>query len=216
MPKRRSNDSLKRTSRNFTPRNLILIVVEGKETEVQYLNSFKGELKLPTTKLKIVPSSYGTDPLNVVRYAEDLYKGHIGGEKKANNLKYDEVFCLIDRDQHDLNNYNSAMQKARACGFKLIRSIPCFEVWFLLHFCFSTKPFEKCSDVIEKLKQHMPSYSKSKEAYSFLARHQEYAVQQAQNLVQYHLQNDPDNKFPNPLTDMHLLVTHLIKQKNFQ
>jgi len=115
-----------------------------------------------------------------------------------------------------LNNYNSAIQKATACGFKLLRSIPCFEIWFLLHFCFSTKPFEKCSDVIEKLKQHIPSYSKSIEAYSLLAPHQDYAVEQAERLVQYHLRNNSANSFSNPLTEVHLLVTHLIKQKNFQ
>ncbi len=134
MSKRRSNNSLKRKSRNFNPRKLILVVVEGEQTEVNYINSLVRELELPTTKVSVVPSSYGTDPRSVVEYAEDLYKGRIQKNKKANNTKYDEVFCLIDRDWHDLNNYNSAIQKAQACGFKIIRSNPCFEVWLLLHY----------------------------------------------------------------------------------
>lgn len=216
MSKRRSNDSLKRKSRNLTPRNLILVVVEGEQTEVNYFKSLVRELKLPTTKVSVVPSSYGTDPLSVVQYAEDVYKGRIQEEKKVNKTRYDEVFCLIDRDQHDLNNYNSAIKKAQACGFKLIRSIPCFEVWFLLHYCNSTKPFEQCDDVIKELKKHMHSYSKSMDAYSSLAPYQNDAVQRATSLARYQQQTNADDSFPNPLTEVYLLVTHLIDQKNFQ
>src|SRR5713226_8518129 len=44
-------------------------------------------------------------------------------------------------------------------------SIPCFEVWVLLHFERTDAPFNGCSDVIRRIcDQHMPGYEKADNA----------------------------------------------------
>src|SRR3546814_12188831 len=45
--------------------------------------------------------------------------------------------------------------------FELAISNPCFEVWVLLHFERSARPFANCQEVIRSLKQHRPEYTKS-------------------------------------------------------
>ena len=39
-------------------------------------------------------------------------------------------------------------------------SDPCFEFWLLLHFEFTTAPFDGYSEVRDRLKSHWPEYKK--------------------------------------------------------
>jgi hypothetical protein len=71
MRKGKSTNNLKRSSENKNPRGYFLIVVEGEQTEYNYFESLKRELKLSTTDVKIVPA-YGGDPLEIVTTAYDL------------------------------------------------------------------------------------------------------------------------------------------------
>src|SRR3546814_2092815 len=78
----------------------------------------------------------------------------------------DEVLCVFDREA-------AAASKdfLRACAlaktakprkgqqFELAISNPCFEVWVLLHFERSARPFANCQEVIRSLKQHRPERS---------------------------------------------------------
>jgi hypothetical protein len=87
MRKGKSTNHLKRSSENKNPRGDFLIVVEGEQTEYNYFESLKRELKLSTIKIKIV-SANGGDPLEIVTTAYDLcqqqqQKYYI----KKNNLK---------------------------------------------------------------------------------------------------------------------------------
>src|SRR3546814_12343365 len=80
----------------------------------------------------------------------------------------DEVWCVFDRDA-------AAASKdfLRACAlaktakprngqqFELAISNPCFEVWVLLHFDRSARPFATCQEVIRSFNLHQPEYTKS-------------------------------------------------------
>ena len=58
------------------------------------------------------------------------------------SAKYDQVICIIDRDTHDLSNFNDALQLEQAdAKVTAYVSYPCFEFWLLLHFGFNRKPF---------------------------------------------------------------------------
>jgi hypothetical protein len=47
-------------------------------------------------------------------------------------LAYDEVWCVLDVDEHP--KLHEARQLANARGIELAISNPCFELWLLLHF----------------------------------------------------------------------------------
>jgi hypothetical protein len=63
-----------------------------------------------------------TDPLGIVSEAVRRRGG------------FDNVYCAIDRDNHNKKNFDEAVDLARAKGVNLIVSYPCYEFWLLLHF----------------------------------------------------------------------------------
>jgi hypothetical protein len=113
----------------------MLIVCEGEKTEVNYFTAIRREKRLPNADIEIVPSDYGTQPLQIVEYA--IY--HFGRSKA-----FDRVYAVFDRDDHA--TYHNALSKAEATdkklkndegtavGFHAVPSVPNFELWILLHF----------------------------------------------------------------------------------
>jgi hypothetical protein len=129
MPRRSDFRELKKT---------MLIVVEG-ETELIYFNQLKAEHRL--SNLSIEPKvSPRKDPLSIVERAEreNLHK------------EFDYTWCVFDLDTVNSNRerHESAQKKAKDNDYFLAESFPCFEIWFLFHFFFTTKQFEKCSQVV--------------------------------------------------------------------
>jgi hypothetical protein len=213
MSRGKSTNNLKRSSGNKNPRGDFLIVVEGEQTEYNYFESLKRELKLSTIKIKIV-SANGGDPLEIVTTAYDLCQ--------QQQQKYDQVFCIFD-DDNKPEKYKKALSTAKKYNFESITSIPCFEFWFLLHYCYTTSPFSSYKELSPKLEAEMKkegilkqgeAYDKSdKLLYEKLKSHQEKAINHAIKLEQKHPNEDGCTK---PSTKVHILIDKLQKQKNFE
>ena len=85
---------------------------------------------------------------------------------KAKFLKntFDIVYCIIDLDRILVNpkekqKYYELKSKNKDLYF--IENNPCFEIWFLLHFEFSTREYASCENLIKILKKYIPEYHKS-------------------------------------------------------
>ena len=81
----------------------------------------------------------GVSPDRVVAHSLALYE-----EDALTGDSFDQVYCVFDRDRH--TTFDAAVQRTKdlsAAGKPLlaITSTPCFEVWLLLHFCYSDQPF---------------------------------------------------------------------------
>jgi RloB-like protein len=85
----------------------------------------------------------GTAPLQVVRYAKELFENgdlHKGIRPKS----FDQVYVVFDRDGH--HTYFNALKVAESLDgklrnddrqpvrFRAVASIPNFELWLLLHY----------------------------------------------------------------------------------
>ena len=148
----------KRGKRPPYPR--ILIVCEGKKTEPQYFEEIRIQNRVPSADVKIVHSEFGTQPRQVVDYAEMLFK-----KSKA----YEHVYAVFDRDQHA--TYHDALTRAAALNgalrnderkpvsFTAIPSVPCFELWLLLHYANIQAYFER-DEIYRRLREHLPQYQK--------------------------------------------------------
>ncbi len=151
----------------------VLIVCEGQKTEPNYFMGLRRALGLNPANVVIDDRKNGLDPKKLVEYALELYK---------KDSDFNDVFCVFDKDKH--TTYAAALDKIKATrmkpGTKLhpITSIPCFEVWILLHFDYSTAPFEaaghdsNCALVIRELRKagRIPEYEKgSLNVYALLA-----------------------------------------------
>jgi RloB-like protein len=153
----------------------------------------------------------GQDPLSIVRFAI---------EELDRDQEYDRAYCVFDRDGHA--NFDAAVRLARDSKYcvanKLftITSVPCFELWILLHYCYSTAAYSAaggssaCERAIRDVKQHCPDYAKgNKTIFNDLAGNVNQAIRNAQRLEKH----NADTQTSNPATRMHQLVDYLVHLK---
>jgi hypothetical protein len=169
QPKHRQQArDLRRRAAQRAPFDRVLVVSEGEKTEPQYIQEIRRDFRLNTTNVRVLPSALGTEPIQVVDYAEYLFRN--GDHAKGiEPFSFDRVFAVFDRDEHA--SYRQALAKADALdgklkndadetvSFRAIASVPCFEVWLLLHFEDVQAPISR-NDVYERLRIHLPDYEK--------------------------------------------------------
>lgn len=153
----RGRNQLRRRPGKRQPKAITLIVCEG-ETEQEYFDQVRRQLGLGTAEVVIPRDQGGLAPTSVVAYAEGRAK-EPGG--------YDQIFCVFDRD--DPVNFTKARTKICALATRSrnqlpiweVASVPCFEVWILLHFEKTDASFNECDSVIQRVRHHMPRYKKA-------------------------------------------------------
>ena len=132
------------------------MVCEGAYTEPLYFEAMRDRLRLNTLEVKATKS---VDPRTLVNMASEEDQ-----REKRNGERFDSVYCVFDRNSHQ--QFEEASNTARARGFRLARSWPCFEFWLLLHFDFVRAPYARkgnlipCDVCIRDLRKHLPQYSK--------------------------------------------------------
>jgi hypothetical protein len=196
------------------PRERILIVCEGDETEPRYFESLRKELKLGTVAVVVKRSESRSAPINVVDYA--LLES--GRKQKKSRRKspqdqpsFDEIWCVFDVDQHE--SFHRVVNKARDNGLELAVSNPAFEYWYLLHFVQTDRPFADASDVIRALKEYISNYDKRFDVFVYLFDYTDEAIDRARRLLAN--RPDPDDDFPNPSTLAFKLVKKLKSMSNW-
>lgn len=189
----------------YNSKDRILVVCEGEITEPNYFQGLANFYKL--NNVKIVGK--GATPMAVVNEASCLNST----EKKEYGDKYDQVYCVFDRDEH--HDYNQAKIKAEKMGFITIYSWPCFEFWILLHFKYTRKPYTSSSgrtpaqNCIKSLKDSFSEYKKNKKnLFNELDNRLNYAKS---NSIQALKDAEETNEF-NPSTKVHILVEELQSQ----
>lgn len=146
----------------------ILIVSEGSKTEPLYFEDIRSAYQLHSANVEVQPSQLGTAPIQVVKYARQLFE--VGDLHKGIRPKnFDQVYAVFDRDEH--GSYFDAINLAasldgklkndakQAVSFKAIASVPSFELWLLLHYDDIQHPVHR-DEVLRRLKQHIHGYEK--------------------------------------------------------
>jgi hypothetical protein len=167
-PKIRQRAQLERKQSQRASYDRVLIVSEGSKTEPLYFKEIKNAHRLQTANVEVHPSALGTEPIQVVRYAKQLFEAG-DTHKRVRAKAFEKVFAIFDRDDHksyfdalrlvgslDGKLRNDAKQPVE---FKAIASVPCFELWLLLHFEDIRHPLHR-DEVLTRLKLHMPGYAK--------------------------------------------------------
>lgn len=196
-----------RASRATRP--CVLIACEGARTEPGYFEGLRREWRLETTQVEVCGEECGSDPLSVVNYALKRQRERVKHAKKTDTLSsYDQVWCVIDHDQHP--TLVNALDKAGATGLEVALTVPCFELWYLLHYTYTTRPFQDCADVLKTLKDHVPDYQKGKAMVETLLPKLDGALERANKLREHNKAADADN----PSTQVDKLVRTLRKMKS--
>ena len=168
-----------------------LIVCEGKETEPNYIKGLIEHLKIHPRRIKTIPAKHSTA---VVEYA--------ASEMKKSPGEYDEVFAVFDGDHQGLKKEES---KAKDENIQIILSVPCFEVWILLHFKNTDRPYLKCDNVIKDLPAKHGYTKNDPKIFEKLKDLLPTAELNAKSLA---AQNEESGR-SSPSTDIHLLVEKL-------
>lgn len=122
----RSASSFNRRQPRYQPQPTVLILCEDSQSGKNYLEDARAHYRA-IADVDIVHCGK-TDPVGIVR------------EAISRSVKYDTVYCVIDRDRHP--SFDAA--KALVLGHKKVKisvSYPCFEYWFLLHFGYTDRPY---------------------------------------------------------------------------
>ncbi|MGV8017332.1 MAG: RloB family protein [Ignavibacteria bacterium] len=190
----------------------LLILCEDKKSSRLYFDSFKKndqfrrELKVTYTVEH--PEDYS--PLGLVNAA--IHRRTKAIEEKN---PYDEIWVVFDKDKH--KNIPNAYSLAEKENINIAISIICFEYWVLLHFKNSTKPFNKCDELIKHIKKNYYSdYEKCSNCFDNLKDKISLAIKNAE-LVERSVKNEINRRQKiyelNAYTNIHHLVKKLIPKK---
>lgn len=196
----------------------ILVVTEGSKTEVNYLKRLTEEVHAPTANVEVTGES-GSSPDKVLDFAVAFFK---------KDPDFDYVYIVIDRDSHEkyddtikkvisLNNGDQGKNSAKKYRFRIISSVPCFELWIILHYKSTSRPYTSpqpggspAKELIKDLKKKVPSlaqYNKSNcDYYDDIQPLREEAVKRAKSLLSSVSSTGEKEHHENPSTRMHILV----------
>lgn len=203
--RRISNDRVRKVRKQ---KSKILIAAEGKnKTEKTYFSNFEdGKKSYNITYAR----GNNTDPLKLVKM---LIKEI--DELKLDLQDDDVAYCIFDTDVDPNKNkiIEEAIQLAKKNNIKIITSCPCIELWFLLHYDYTTANMDN-EEVIKRLKEYYPKYEKNINIYPDIIKKIDSAIDRAKKLEKY--QNDNNRRIgtveANPNTEVYKIVEHLMKK----
>ena len=186
----------------------VLIVCEGEKTECNYFDEIRQKLRIPTAHIHVVSSELGTDPKSVVRSAIEAFSNKGNG--------FERVYAVFDRDDHaeyanaihmacskDKRLRNDQRQPVR---FEATVSVPCFELWLLLHFS-EVQSWIHRETLLKRLREHISDYEKGMpNLFSLTESNLTTAIDRAK-LLKKTYQRIPGDE---PYTDVHELVEFLL------
>lgn len=143
--------SFKRELGDRRYKKLYLLATEGTETEPQYFSMFNDDQNI--FKVKCLKCRHGSAPPKILsELKKSLHELNDG----------DEAWVVVDKDQWTEEQlqllYDWSCEKEQY-GFAL--SNPKFEYWLLLHFE-DGHGVGNSKECTQRLKQHLPNYSKGK------------------------------------------------------
>ena len=197
----------KRNIQSRKSKRVILVAYEGNnKTEKNYFSNFSGRDK--DFIIKPVPGNE-TDPISLVKQIIQKSK-----DLALDLLEDDKAYSVFDADVKPEKNaqINKAIKLAQDNNIIPIVSTPCVELWFLLHFKYTTA-IVNCNDVINRLKRYYPKYEKNCNIYPELKAKINSAMINSKKLENYQLQNNRrlQTVEANPYTEMYKIVEELIK-----
>ncbi len=183
---------------------LFLIVTEGQKTEPKYLDDLVKRWRL---RAEVFGAPSGNSPDSVVDFAIQRMKERAYKAARRGDPEYDQVWCVIDRDRHPKQIIDKALDKAAAHEVLVALSVPSVEVWFLLHFAYTTKQFGDWKAVGKELNRYLPNgkYSKVQLPLDEFFERQQDAIQNAAQL-RIHCEKTGAK---NPSTQVDLLIMQM-------
>lgn len=209
MSKKRSFTEHNRNIQNRQERPVLLLIAEGKNvTEKQYLSQYISTSAFYSIKFGNAGNT--TDPVGLFKIAKKEWS-RLG----LNSKKGDKAVVILDLDCDDQKAEKLAALINDNKNISFVITNPCFELWFLFHFRYTTKQYPSNEELILELKNHIEDYKKTTDVNACLSCRLNEAINNANKLEKYHV--DANHSWPsnesNPRTDVHRLMDMILKKK---
>jgi hypothetical protein len=183
-------------------RRRVLIVCEDSKSSCLYFRAFN--IDKERAQVLTVGTGMNTDSL-----VEEAMR--LKNVAAANARPYNEVWCVLDRDDFPLRNYARTFELARNSKIRIAWANEAFELWYLLHFNYHDTGISR-AEYKAKLDPCLPEpYDKvDAKMYAKVLACQEVAIRNARRLERHW--REMGEKFPerqNPSTSVHKLVEFL-------
>lgn len=196
-----------RNTHTRKPRPILLLIAEGRNvTETQYFRQFQKQHA--PFRIKFITPGSDTDPEGLLKKALRFWE--------ANDLSVengDKGYIVLDLDCNDSKGKLIERLEKSTEVTQFIVSNPCFELWYLLHYKYTTHVYLNSSELIRDLRTYIPDYEKNLDVSGRLSENTDTALANALKL-QRHFEKLgyrwPSNE-ENPRTDVPVIL-QTIKQ----
>ncbi len=150
-----------------------------------------------------------TDPEGMLKSIEKYWK-----EKELSGEKYgDKAYIVLDLDCDVEKAKKIVLLSERTKHIRFVVSNPCIEVWFLLHFGYSTHEFLDSKEPKKEIRRYIEGYEECMDVSEILKPRLAQAIKNAQRLSAYHRKVSADvMQLPityNPMTDIPVIIEEL-------
>ena len=202
-------EQIKRNRKNRKTKENILFEFEGKnKTEEIYFKNFQKR-----ENPYIIKFAYGqdTDPVSMIKtLISYMEKEDISQENG------DKIYCVFDADidSNKQRGINEAIKLASENGIEIIISIPCFELWYRLHYSYTSKVYLSNKEIINDLKKYIPAYEKNIDIYEIIKDKTNKAIENSKKLEKEQIKNGNKiiNINCNPYTSVYKPVEYIINR----
>lgn len=176
----RSFSEKKRDSSVKKPKPLLLLIAEGRNvTETQYFRQFQRQFS--SFNIKILTPGSATDPAKMLEKLERYWKQY-----DMSDARGDRGYVVLDLDCKEKKAHLIEKLKRNSKIARFIVSNPCFEVWFVLHYHYSTHVYSDGDEVVKDLRRFIPEYQKNTEVTAILTGKLDTAMENARKLVEHY------------------------------
>lgn len=184
---------------------VMLITAEGKnKTERLYFNSFQEQHG--KYSIHFVNTGLDTDPAGMLKSMESYWKNNDLSIRNG-----DKAYIVLDMDCNpEKMKLVKELQKSSK-NIRFIVSNPCIEVWFLLHFIYTTHQFKDGKEPKKELAKYIPGYEESMNIADILRPKLEVAKKHVEQLeVHYESIGIQWGETDcNPMTDVAVILKEL-------
>lgn len=202
-------EQIQRNRKNRKTKESILFEFEGKnKTEEIYFRNFQKRDNPYNLKF-----AYGndTDPVSMVKSLISYMK-----KEEINTANNDKIYCVFDADINinKQKRIDEATRLASENGIAMIISIPCFELWYRLHYSYTSKVISSNKEIINDLKTYIPDYEKNINVYDIIKDKTNIAIENSKRLEKEQTKNGKtfNNINCNPYTSVYKPVEYIMNR----
>ena len=200
--------SFQKKKRNLVKRErkpVMLITAEGKnKTEQLYFTSFQNQHG--KYSVKFIKTGNETDPEGMYKALDAYWKRNDLSEKDG-----DKAYIVLDLDCYEQKAKRIQELSRRSNNIRFVVSNPCIEVWFLMHFGYSTHQFIDSKEPKRELRRYIEGYEENVDVAPILKPLLPVAMENIVRLKKYH--QEIGSKWIsagcNPMTDVDEIITLL-------